>query len=236
VEGTCGLPSPPRRAQAALRPPPSLLGVSCADKGRVPPLPPLQQPGQPAAPPPLPSSPVLSGAFPGWWAGGSGRREKRLPAPGAPRSGESRGSLTGSGVLISRAAPHRRSESGTVSTLLILHRPRGIIFFSREGVIIILCPKGLKISACRKQAAVGGFIPGSPGWGEQVSCTRPVPAARSRGAEGCWLPVPVRSPHDISPSGSEGGRLPAGPRSGARLLLLFPRVGLRLQSGSCGQR
>lgn len=84
--------------------------------------------------------------------------------PGSLCKGESKGSQNECRVLISQAAPHSQSESGTGSTLLILHRPKGIFFFSRECVIVILCPKEPKIGACKKQAMVGGFVgrAGSP--------------------------------------------------------------------------
>lgn len=191
--------------------------------------------------------------WPSGWAGASSAPpgEAGWLRPGSPCKGESKGSWNESSVLISQAAPHSRNKSGTVSTLLISHRPRGI-FFSREGVIIILRPKGPKISACWKQATIGGFIPGSLGWGELGLMHTPCPRNSSawqkketetevqRGA-GCKsltaAPVPVPC---FSHSGNKRGRLPSSPQghphcSRAWLFLCFPWTMLRLQSGSCGQ-
>lgn len=68
-----------------------------------------------------------------------------------------------------------------------------------------MCPKGPKIRACKKQARVGGFVPGSPGLGRAGS-----PHARApfqvllslenkrrwkQRCRGVWLQFPSCSPH-----------------------------------------
>lgn len=124
--------------------------------------------------------------------------------PGSLCKGESEGSQNEPSVLISQAAPHSRSESGTGSTLLILHRPKGIFFFSRECVVVILCPKEPKTGACKKQGMVGGFVPGSPALGRagsphasapfQVLLSLAKKGGESRGAEGSGCKSPSATP------------------------------------------
>lgn len=88
-----------------------------------------------------------SAAFPGRCAGGFGHhceqvhssdcQEKQAGSLGSPCKGESKGCLNKSSTLISPAAPHSRSKSGTASVLLILHRSRGIFFPGR--VLSLFC-------------------------------------------------------------------------------------------------
>lgn len=111
-------------------------GVSCANEGLVPPLPSLQQPGCSCSTSAW-TAPSFPSAVQGRQAGCFGHpgeqghpQQHRENQTGCPScKGESKGSQNEPTVLISQAAPHSRSKSGTVCTLLILHKIRGIFFF-----------------------------------------------------------------------------------------------------------
>lgn len=76
--------------------------------------------------------------WPSRWVGSSSDcQEKQAGSLESPCKGKSQGCLNESSTLISQAAPHSRSKSGTASMLLILHRSRGIFFLGR--VLWLFC-------------------------------------------------------------------------------------------------
>lgn len=119
--------------------------------------------------------------------------------PGSLCKGESKGSQNECRVLISQAAPHSQSESGTGSTLLILHRPKGIFFFPGSVLSLFCVLKSLKLGLVRSKPWLEAL------WGE-LALLMHVPHSRyssawqkkggkRRGAEdsGCKSPsaIPV---------------------------------------------